>query len=209
MVCMNELVKLVNAFAQYEDEQAHLTAEDFCKKYLADHVRKVRHESDNYGMSQQTQLLGLVIRLNKFASVYAKKALKKINFNSEDWFYLISLIDGSTPKKSELIHQHLSEFPSGIEIIKRLLKGGFIEEIPDETDKRSKRVKITPTGIQILVESLDDMNQIGPMAFSTMSATEMEMVSNLLKRLDNFHEGHIKTIRDSSFEEACEILIQQ
>ena len=204
---MNKVVELVKIWGNYEEDHPGLSIEDFCIRYLSDRSQKVEHDSDAYGMSARTQLLSLCIRLNKFAGIYAKKALKKFNFNTEDWFYLISLIDQSTPKKSELIHQHLSEFPSGIEIIKRLLKAGLIEELPDETDKRSKRLKITSAGLGFLAETLPDMNKIGPMAFGTLSDVEISMVTNILKRLDHFHEERIKMVRDASFEEAGDMLL--
>ena len=46
----------------------------------------------------------------------------------------------------ELIELHNLEAPTGIEIIKRLLAKGLIEEFNDSEDRRAKRVKITKVG---------------------------------------------------------------
>jgi hypothetical protein len=53
--------------------------------------------------------------MSKFATHYSKKAIKDSGLkNTQDWFYLIGLIDGKTQKKSEHIHKMLSEFPKGV-----------------------------------------------------------------------------------------------
>lgn len=46
----------------------------------------------------------------------------------------------------ELIELHNLEAPTGIEIIKRLLAKGLIEEFNDSEDRRAKKVKITKVG---------------------------------------------------------------
>jgi DNA-binding MarR family transcriptional regulator len=46
----------------------------------------------------------------------------------------------------ELIHIHNLEAPTGIEIIKRLLKNKLVSEFTDPEDKRAKRIKITCSG---------------------------------------------------------------
>ncbi|MCU0324152.1 MAG: MarR family transcriptional regulator [Spirosomaceae bacterium] len=203
----NKLVELVNLWAKYEEENADLTIEDFCVKFLAENVEKPIHISDTQGIPVDGQLAGLIGRLNKYASLYCKKALEHVGMNNiDDWVYLISLHDMGTPKKSELIYEMVSEFPSGIDIIKRLVASELVVEFPDEQDKRSKRLKITPKGIQVLYESFPYMSKVGEMAFDTMNMSEKTMVLNILKRLDNYHAGHYKNVRNAEFSEAYELL---
>jgi len=146
-------------------------------------------------------------RLVKYSNLYSKKALNHFPLNNiEDWIYLISLMDLKTPKKSELIYEMLSEFPSGIDIIKRLIAADLVEEFPDEHDKRSKRVKITEKGLQVLAESMPYMDKVGKMAFDTLTPSEKTMIVNILKRLDSFHNEHFKNVRNIEFEQAFEVL---
>lgn len=203
----NKVVELVTLWAEYEEKNPNLTIEEFCVNYLASHEHKPLHIADQQGIPLNGQLAGLIGKLNKYASMYCKKALAHVGLdNLEDWVYLISLWEMGTPKKSELIYEMVSEFPSGIDIIKRLVKAELVEEFPDEQDKRSKRLKINQKGIDILSQSFPYMEKVGSMAFDTLSEGEKVMVLNILKRLDNFHTGHYKTIRTAEFEEAFEVL---
>ncbi len=203
----NKVVDLVNLWAAYEAENPDLTIEAFCIKYLAENEQRPIHAADQYEIPINGQLAAMIGRLNKYASMYFKKALAHVGMdNLEDWIYLISLQDMGTPKKSELIYEMLSEFPSGIDIIKRLVKSDLVEEFPDEQDKRSKRLKITDKGTAVLFESFPYMEKVGSMAFDTMRESEKTMVLNALKRLDNFHTQHYKNIRNAEFEAAYEVL---
>jgi hypothetical protein len=204
----NKLVELVNLWDHYAKHAEDLDIHDFCIKYLSEFHQKEEHESDNYGMPVQSQMAGLLLRMGKFATHYSKKALKDSALNNtEDWFYLIGLIDGKTPKKSEYIHGMLSEFPSGIEVINRLLKLGMIEEIADPTDKRSKRIKITQTGLGLLYATLPKMNKIGDMAFDKLDTIEKSILLNLLKKLETHHNMHYKEVKELGFEGAYGVLV--
>ncbi|MCU0446030.1 MAG: MarR family winged helix-turn-helix transcriptional regulator [Microscillaceae bacterium] len=203
----NKLVELVNIWASYETENPDLSLEDFCVRYLAEHAQAPAHNAENRGIPLNGYLAALIGRLNKYAGLYCKKAIENFGLrNIDDWVYLIGLQRMGTPKKSELIYEMLSEFPSGIDIIKRLLALELAEEFPDEQDKRSKRLKITPKGMDVLMQSMPYMERVGSMAFDTMNESEKIMVLNILKRLDNYHAGHYKAVRSSEFEEAYQIL---
>ena len=84
---------------------------------------------------------------SKHYKMYCKEALVDTDINSPDeysFLYHLSLVDSF--RKMELIHIHLLEAPSGIEVIKRLLKKDFIEEFDDPDIKRDKRGRRTQKG---------------------------------------------------------------
>lgn len=202
----NKVVELVNTWAKYEEQNPDLTIEDFCVAYLAENTTNQKEDARNY-FSIHGELGKMVGRLGAYASMYSKKALTKLNINNiEDLIYLMALSEMGTPKKSELIYQMLSEFPSGIDIIKRLLKNGFVEEFPDETDKRSKRLKITPAGIGIVSLGFPEIQKVSQMAFGKLSEAESNILANILRKLERFHDNHYKSIRNSEFEEAFDLL---
>jgi MarR family transcriptional regulator, lower aerobic nicotinate degradation pathway regulator len=204
---MKNIVELVTTYADFASSSPNMTVEDFCVRYLAEKVAPPTHESDERGIPTDGQLAGLIGKMNSFASLYCKKALENVGLkNIDDWVYLISLHEMGNPKKSELIYEMVSEFPSGIDIIKRLVNAHLVEETPDEEDKRSKRLKITPKGEEVLFRSFPYMDMVGKMAFSTMSSSEKIMITNVLKRLDNFHSDRYKNVRTASFEDAFETL---
>ena len=93
------------------------------------------------------ELSFLLALQNRHYKVYAKRALGESELSSPEGFsfiYHLSLVDSY--RKMELIKMHHIEPPSGIEVLKRLLKKELIVEFDDPDDKRAKRIRITDTG---------------------------------------------------------------
>ena len=65
-----------------------------------------------------------------------------------DWVYQMILHEMRTLEKSELIYDMISEFPCRIDVIRCLVKIGYVKELPDEEEKRSKRIQITKAGLE-------------------------------------------------------------
>ena len=104
---------------------------------------------------------------NRYYKAFAKKVLGESELSSPDGFsflYHMSLTDSF--RKMELIKMHHLEPPSGIEVLKRLLKKGLIEEFDDADDRRAKRIKITDKGRKELEVVLPKMSEV----FSLMTA---------------------------------------
>ena len=197
-------MQLVNLWAEFEAQNPEAEIKDFC----LDFILKDYQEKKPSFITINGQLASLTGKLSKYASFYSKKALEKFSLNNiEDWVYLMRLREMGTPRKSELIYDMISEFPSGIDVIKRLVKMGFVLEFPDIEDKRSKRLQITPSGIEILVKSLPWMEKISDMAFNKLQESEKILLIELLDRLNSFHKTHYMNVRNSSIEEAYEVLV--
>jgi MarR family transcriptional regulator, lower aerobic nicotinate degradation pathway regulator len=204
---MKTIVALINTYAEMEATYPDLSIEDFCVKYLAERVQIPSQDEDTINIPMNGQLGALIGKLNSFAGLYCKKAMQNVGLNNiDDWAYLITLSQMDYPKKSELIYEMVSEFPSGIDIIKRLVALNLVEEQADEDDRRSKRLKITENGLAVLAKSMPYMYRVGEMAFGTLQDNEKTMIVNVLKRLDVFHTGHYKDIRTAEFEEAFALL---
>jgi MarR family transcriptional regulator, lower aerobic nicotinate degradation pathway regulator len=211
-----QLVELVNLWAAYEDQTNSPSLTDFCAKYLATHHQNV-FKTDNeqqlgYEIGQESPLtqqnlvdgeLGALMgRLTRFVYFYSKKAVDKMSLNSlDDVLYLHLMMEMNAPKKSELIYALLSEFASGIDIINRLLKMGLCVEFPDENDRRAKRVRITPKGIEALAEASPIMSQISKIAFNELDDVEKKMMINILRRADRFHTDHYGIFRNEDFDD--------
>lgn len=203
---MNKLVNLVNLWAEFETENPDADIKDFCMNYI---LKDYQEHKPSF-ITVNGQLASLTGRLSKYASFYSKKALEKFSLNNiEDWVYLMRLREMGTPKKSELIYDMISEFPSGIDVIKRLVKLNLVVEFPDEEDKRSKRLKITEKGIEVLMQSLPWMEKISDMAFNHLTKPERILLIELLDRLNSFHKNHYMNVRTSSIEEAYEVLVKE
>jgi DNA-binding MarR family transcriptional regulator len=201
------LVDLVACWGRYEAEQPNLSIEDFCVRYLAEQAAPQRRSEAAFEAPLNGLLAGLLGRMTRFAEVYSKKALEHLDLNNnEDWVYLLCLLQPEPPTKSELINQMLAEVPSGFDVIRRLVKRGLVEEFPDPTDKRSKRIRLTAEGQQFLWGAMPYIEKIGEMAFDSLSDAEKRLLANLLQRLDAFHTQHYRQVRASDFGAAYELL---
>jgi len=126
--------------------------------------------------------------LYRYARFYAKKALRHTQLESLDEFgYLITLLEEGATAKVVLITKNIQEIPSGTEVIKRLLRKGWIDEQPDPQDRRSVRVSINEKGRAALMSSFTQIGAIARMVSGNLSLPEKVELLRLLRKLNQFH----------------------
>lgn len=204
MYRMNNVVELVNEWARMEAENPDLDLKEFCVRYLAERADLTLSatQNENEPSLVENKLSAHLGRINKYVQLYCKKAMQHMPLNNvEDAVYLMALSDLGCPKKSELIHVMLSDFPSGIDVIKRLVNFGLVEEFPDEEDRRSKRVQITEKGREVLADCFPAMSKVSNIVFSRLLPAEKLTLLSLLVKLDDFHNEHYRMARTGHFEE--------
>ncbi|GAB4408974.1 MAG: hypothetical protein OHK0039_12400 [Bacteroidia bacterium] len=139
----------------------------------------------------ETVLTMLIAYLYRYAKHYAKKALEGSPLSTlDDFTFLVTLRYQGSLTKSELIHMHLLEITSGTEVIKRLGRQGFVEEYEDPDDRRSKRVKITGAGVQVLEDVMEQMDKVARIVTGNLDMQERAVLLPMLHRLNDFH-SHI------------------
>lgn len=88
-----------------------------------------------------------------------QQCLSESNVSSiDEYSFLLHLDFQDSFRKMEIIELHNLKAPTGIEIIKRLLRNKLIEEFADQEDRRAKRIKITRRGkkeIEVLKPQID------------------------------------------------------
>lgn len=143
------------------------------------------NSADNKIATDVSILVSLIFR---YAKNYIKKALKDSRINSADEFsFMITLLTYDSLSKQELINLQVMEKTSGIEIINRLIKKGFIVQFDDDVDKRSKRIRMTPTGRQEVIAILPQMKLVSKIVLGRLTKQEQHMLVYLLRKLDHFH----------------------
>jgi DNA-binding MarR family transcriptional regulator len=152
-------------------------------------AEKTRHDPGSLNM----ELSFALVMQNKFFKAYAKKVLGESELTSPDGFsflYHLSLTDSF--RKMELIKMHHLEPPSGIEVLKRLLNKGLIDEFDDVNDKRAKRIKITEKGKKELQVVMPKMSEVFDLMTAELSLNEKLHLLAFLKRMNDFHtiNGH-------------------
>jgi DNA-binding MarR family transcriptional regulator len=130
----------------------------------------------------------LIVLMNHYAKRYIKKALSESCLQSPDEFsFLITLMSYNSLSKSELITRQVMEKTSGSEVIRRLIRSGWIVESADENDKRSIRVSITQSGREEILKILPLMSKVSEIVVGNLLNEEINTLSYLLKKLDYFH----------------------
>jgi hypothetical protein len=207
-----KVAKLVNLWVDFEEQNPDGDLLDFCKNYIS--YQESKSFVDEYMDSSKTStnkevnfplegLLGwLISRLNKFAGLYIKKALVDLPIHSaEEFGYLAGIQSLGAPKKSELILLNLSDFTSGIEILKRLMKNKLISEVADATDKRSKRVTLTPIGMETIQKAYLQMDKVGKIVFDNFTSDEKFILLKQLNKLNDHHTLRYVEVKNKAFDE--------
>lgn len=149
-----------------------------------------------------TDISTLLVFMYRYAVVYFKKALKEATINTLDEFsFLIVLMTYSSLSKTELIQKLIMEKTSGVEVIKRLLKNGLIEEFANPNDKRSVLVAITAKGKEELALLFPKMGLVGSVIVGNLTSSEISSFSFLLRKLDYYHNDIFLNHRNLSLEE--------
>lgn len=149
-----------------------------------------------------TEISTLIVFMYRYAVGYFKKALKDSNINTLDEFsFLIVLMTYPSLTKTELIQKLIMEITSGVEVIKRLLKHGLIEEFANPNDKRSVLVSITSKGKQELAALLPKMGLVGSVVVGNLTPAEVTSLSFLLRKLDYHHNDIFLNHKNLSLEE--------
>lgn len=136
----------------------------------------------------ETAIARMVIYMYRYAKAYTKKALEGSPLQTADEFgYLATLLSFDQLKKSELISLNIQEKPTGMEVIKRLLAAGLIDQMDDESDRRSKLLRINDSGRAVLFRLFARMGKVSELVGGELTASEKQLLLHLLRKLDDYH----------------------
>lgn len=185
---MNKTVELLNEWAAYEAKHPGAGIDDFCRFRL----QKVQADKQKGALfnglvppHEKSVLSKLLVRLSKLINNYNELALKGLNIKQMDDFKLLTTIaDLKNPRKTEVIYYDIMELSTGLLILERLKKQGYITEKADETDKRSKRLYITRKGEKVLRECYACLWNVSEMLYQDMQPEDVGRVIKLLQDID-------------------------
>ena len=121
--------------------------------------------------------------LHRYSKGYIKRALFASEHlqSEEEYSYLASLFNGVPHSKTELNSLNAMEKTSGAEIIRRLVAKGFAEERPDERDRRSVLVSITPRGRAELMKVFPQLHTAAQLISAPLEERQQATLDFLLK----------------------------
>ncbi|GAA4153436.1 hypothetical protein GCM10022217_09200 [Chryseobacterium ginsenosidimutans] len=145
-------------------------------------------EGKEAGRSPESVISTSLVHLNRYAKSYSKSAIFESGFaTQEDFIYLINLKAFGAMTKMELIKKNVHEKPVGMLIINRLIKLGWIEQADSETDKRTKVINITNSGIISLENQMQKIRTATNIVAGDLSYSEKMELIRILDKLEKFH----------------------
>lgn len=152
-------------------------------------VNEPNWEGKENGRSAESVINTLIVHMNRYAKSYSKSAIVGSDFSTqEDFIYLINLKAFGEMSKMDLIKKNVHEKPVGMQIINRLINQRWIEQRNSKTDKRSKVISISETGLQALGNQMDKIRQATSIVTGNLSQNEKMELIRLLNKLDDFHQ---------------------
>lgn len=193
---LKDLLLLVESFDQ-KAEPAFYTKDiqGFKNWIAADQAieREPRTEPDwegkENGRTPESAISTLLVHLNRYAKTYSKAAIHGSGFSTqEDFIYLITLKSFGSMTKMELIKRNIHDKPTGMQIINRLIKKGWVVQGKSVHDKRSRIISLTPAGTGALESQMDNIRMATRIVSGNLSYAEKMELIRLLHKLDDFHQ---------------------
>lgn len=130
--------------------------------------------------------------LHRYVKMYSKQLLEySTNLSFEEYSFLATLGGLKSCTKSELIDLMVYEKSTGLEIIKRLIVKNLISEEPNQLDKRSKQIKLTDIGNNILTKALVQMEVVSLEFTAALDIAEKSILHRILLKLVNSHRQQL------------------
>jgi DNA-binding MarR family transcriptional regulator len=198
------LTVLLPIIEEYETSSDDIDITGFLKFATKKNTKPAPQNFDKAMQMKANQLGFFINYLFKFTKGYTKTALMNSSISTlDDFVFLASLGREESIRKVDLIKQNMMETPSGVEVIKRLIKNNLVEEFDDTQDRRSVRLKITDTGKKELYSIFAEMNKVGKVVAGNLSEQEIIQLHALLEKLFDHHQ----TLRNVDFSEGLDKLL--
>ena len=205
------LKRLLDYVEEYEKEIGNTDIKEFSiflseklfreNSFLSDRSFDKNNYAE-YKSYAEVEFSTLLTNLYRFAKHYLKKAFVQTEIKTIDEFgFLASLLKEKSMLKSELINQHILETSSGSEVLKRLINNGLVEEVPDQHDRRAKRVSLSKKGGETILGAFDEMYKISEIIIGNLDEVEIKQALHAFNKLNYFHQHIYENDRNASIDE--------
>ena len=189
---IKNILTLIESF-ESSNQDYIANVDGFCKWIIdtksESYSNTLEWEGKNNGRSIESVISTLLVHMNKYAKSYSKSAIYNSQFSTqEEFIYLITLNSFGAMSKTELIRKNKMDKPSGIQIINRLIKSGWIQQIDSTKDKRSKILELTDAGKDYLNQKMDDIRKASKVVTADLTENEKIELVRILSKMDKFHQ---------------------
>ena len=189
---LTELLDYIDLFEQSFPEEEELTLKSFLVFVESMHEGEYALRASSVEASttpphsrtpREVSIARHLSLLHRYSKGYIKRALFASEHlqSEEEYSYLASLFNGVPHSKTELNSLNAMEKTSGAEIIRRLVAKGFAEERPDERDRRSVLVSITPRGRAELMKVFPQLHTAAQLISAPLEERQQATLDFLLK----------------------------
>lgn len=209
---IKDVIRLVEEFESQNESETYSNDIAGFKNWIIDanpaqkcpQIANSDWEGKENGRSPESVISTLLVHLNRYAKTYSKAAIADSDFHTQDEFsYLITLKAFGLMTKMELIKKNIQDKSSGMLIINRLVKQGWIEQNNSEIDRRSKLLRITEAGKLALENQMDKIRNASQIVAGNLNDSEKMNLIDILTKLDEFHNPiYLKNIDSQKLLEA-------
>ncbi|MFB6456739.1 MarR family winged helix-turn-helix transcriptional regulator [Chitinophaga sp. Hz27] len=198
---MSELVKLITAWEAYTKKHTAASAVEFCMYFLA----KENNSQLFSGITPpdlDTVFAKLIGRLGAMQTAYSKMALAELPGFELEWFYFLNTIyQLKEVNKSQVIQYNFTEQTTGIDMLNKLKKLGYIAERPDPNDKRARLVSLTKAGEKILAKVYPLLYKPTMLLYDGIESKDKQVIINILKDTETQHQELFSNAKNKSIDE--------
>lgn len=118
--------------------------------------------------------------------------LRPYDLGSTQWYVLFQLANhGPTPQRDFLALLQI-EKPTLSEVVRALVRKGFVDQVPDAGDQRQRVLALTETGRALWNRLPDPIARILEIAFAGVDAATLETVTRVLRTATERLNTHIE-----------------
>lgn len=156
--------------------------------YRKDSPKELFEKFNKEVYNLENEICKQVILLSRFSRQMIRRGLEDFPaLANEEFTYIYRLMDYGTLSKMELIEKNGHEKQTGMEIIRRLVKNGYLHETEDPNDKRKIRISVSELGRQIFDNSVLPTTEIARVLSGKLETAEKMTLLEILKKLNDFH----------------------
>lgn len=197
----SRLVELIKAWEKFLTAHPLGSVEGFAGWVLSNSGQPIFNsndpEFDKFEGRQKTSMQGayLISKMNQYVTYYTKPMMRKFGLHSlDDFGYLQNIRYYKNITRTKACELMLQELTTGTDIIKRLIKNGFITEVLSVEDKRQKLLSLTQKGQAVLDNMILEFQSL-PDTLGDLSDEERSTILSWLNQLDVFHDDIVKNKR--------------
>ena len=194
-------INLLNEVQEFENSEyckPNSDVEDFRnwmnhKKYVSESPTKLMKNENHQVSFLDNEICKQVLLLGRFSKQLIRKSLSEFpEIANEEFTYLYRLKDEPLLTKIQLTEKNGHEKQTGMQILKRLIDHGLIEEHSDDDDRRIKKLTLTKKGEELFHDSVERVDMTSKILGGKLAENEKKSLLELLLKLNDFH-SHLHT----------------